>query len=270
MLHIRGASRVVVLDLSATNLRHLNRGFPGDRRSTCSSKSMPDLEKFAENVSIIDGPPVRVIGIPLSTRMIVVKLAAGLLWVNSPVSVPLEVLDRIAASGPVRYLVAPTKLHVWRLEEWHALFPGAEFWRTPQIPNKFKCLPFAGILGDAPPHGWTDDLDQLIFKGNFFIDEVFFFHKKSRTVILADFIQNHPIAKGKPLSNALFKLAGVAYPHGGVALDIRLSFANRNLARQSLEKLLSWDFDKLIIAHGICLEKDAKPFVERAFRWLMR
>jgi hypothetical protein len=110
MLHIRGASRVVVLDLSATNLRHLNRGFPGDRRSTCSSKSMPDLEKFAENVSIIDGPPVRVIGIPLSTRMIVVKLAAGLLWVNSPVSVPLEVLDRIAASGPVRYLVAPTKL----------------------------------------------------------------------------------------------------------------------------------------------------------------
>ena len=111
MLHIRGASRVVVLDLSATNLRHLNRGFPGDRRSTCSSKSMRDLEKFAENVSIIDGPPVRVIGIPLSTRMIVVKLATGLLWVNSPVSVPLEVLDRIAASGPVRYLVAPTKLH---------------------------------------------------------------------------------------------------------------------------------------------------------------
>ena len=39
------------------------------------------------------------------------------------------------------------------------------------------------------------------------------------------------------------------------------------LARESLEKLLSWDFDKLIIAHGICIEKDAKPFVERAFRW---
>jgi hypothetical protein len=39
------------------------------------------------------------------------------------------------------------------------------------------------------------------------------------------------------------------------------------LARESLEKLLSWDFDKLIIAHGICIEKDAKPFVERAFQW---
>ncbi len=75
---------------------------------------------------------------------------------------------------------------------------------------------------------------------------------------------------GTPLRNALFKLAGVAYPHGGVALDIRLSFTNRNLARRSLEKLLAWDFDKLIVAHGVCIAKEAKPFVERAFRWLRR
>jgi 3-deoxy-D-arabino-heptulosonate 7-phosphate (DAHP) synthase len=53
-------------------------------------------------------------------------------------------------------------------------------------------------------------------------------------------------------------------------LDIKLSFIRRNLARQSLRKLLSWDFDKLIIAHGPCIEKDARAFVERAFRWLAR
>ena len=87
---------------------------------------------------------------------------------------------------------------------------------------------------------------------------------------MADFIQNHPRGRGRPLRNALFKLAGVAYPHGGVALDIRLSFTNRGLARRSLKKLLSWDFDKLIIAHGVCIEKDAKPFVEGAFGWLAR
>jgi Domain of unknown function (DUF4336) len=231
---------------------------------------MPDLQKFAENISIVDGPPVHAIGVPLPTRMIVVKLADGSLWVNSPVSVPPEVLDRIAALGPLRYLVAPTKLHVWRLEEWHALFPNAELWMPPQIPNEFKRLPCAGILADSPPHGWADDLDQLVFKGNFFVQEVFFFHKRSRTVILADFIQNHPIATDKPILNALWKLADVAYPHGGVPCDIRLSFTNRNLARRSLERLLSWDFDKLIIAHGVCVEKDAKPFVEGAFQWLVR
>jgi hypothetical protein len=60
----------------------------------------------------------------------------------------------------------------------------------------------------------------------------------------------------------------VAHPHGGVPLDIRLSFINRHAARNSLAKLLSWDFDKLIVAHGLCVETDAKRFVERAFQWL--
>jgi hypothetical protein len=90
------------------------------------------------------------------------------------VSVPPNLLERIMALGPVRYLVAPIKLHVWRLEEWHALFPDAELWAPPQVPNQFKNLPFAGTLGDAPPDVWADDLDQLVFRGNWFAEEIFF------------------------------------------------------------------------------------------------
>jgi hypothetical protein len=56
----------------------------------------------------------------------------------------------------------------------------------------------------------------------------FFFHKRSRTLILADFIQNHQTAKGKLFQNALAKLDGVAYPKCDVPRDIRLTFTNRN------------------------------------------
>ena len=129
-------------------------------------------------------------------------------------------------------------------------------------------LKFTGILTNATPQVWAEDLDQIPFRGNPLIEEVIFLHRKSRTVILDDLIQNHPALNGHPLRNVLFRLAGVAYPNGGVPLDIRLSFIRRDLARQSLEKLLSWDFDKLIIAHGVCIETDAKAFVERAFQWL--
>ena len=118
---------------------------------------MHELQAFAENVLIVAGPPVRVVGITLTTRMIIVKLADGSLWVNSPVSVPFDVLDPIKALGPVRYLVAPTRMHVWRLKEWHALFPDAALWAPSEIPNKFKRLPFAGILGEVPPDDWADD-----------------------------------------------------------------------------------------------------------------
>lgn len=231
---------------------------------------MTDLPAFAENVWIVDGPNVRDMGVIFTTRMTVVKLSDGYLWVNSPVSVPSETLKRITELGPVRFLVAATPRHVWRLAAWHTLFPEAHLWVPRPTPFTLKKgpLPYTEVLGDEPSQGWANDFDQLAFKGNPLIEEVIFFHKQSRTVVLDDLIQVHPIVPGAPLRNALVKLGGVASPHGGVSLDIRLSFTNRDLARRSLGRLLSWDFDKLIIAHGPCIEKDAKAFVKRAFRWL--
>jgi len=234
------------------------------------SESMANLQAFGRYLWIVDGLPVRDFGVMFTTRMTIARLSDGSLWVHSPVSVPFAALSRITDLGPVRYLVAGTPRHVWRLAEWHALFPDAQLWapRISPLTLKKGHLPFTGTLGNGAPQGWATDFDQLAFRGNPLIEEVLFFHRESRTVILDDLIQVHPTVNGKPFRNALLKLAGVACPHGGVGLDIRLSFANRNLARRSLEKLLSWDFDRLIIAHGACLEKGAKPFVERAFRWL--
>ena len=232
---------------------------------------MAEWEEFADDLWVIEGPNVRDAGVLFTTRMVVVKLFDGSLWINSPVPVTFDTLKKITALGPVRYLLAATPRHVWRLAAWHTLFPEAQLWAARGTPFTLKKghLPLTGILGDEPPQAWKNHFDQLAFKGNPLIEEVFFFHKQSRTLILDDLIQIHPIVKGKPFSNALWKVEGVVSPHGGVALDFRLSFTNRTLARRSLEKLLSWDFDKLIIAHGDCIEKDAKAFVERAFQWLM-
>lgn len=149
---------------------------------------------------------------------------------------------------------------------WHTLFPDAQLWAL--LTLKKGSLPLTGTLKDTEPRDWSPDLDQLAFQGNPLGEEVLFFHQASRTVIPGDFIQAHPKVQGKPLRNALFQLEGVARLMGGVGLDIRLSFTNRKLARRSLDTLLSWDFGKLIIAHGACIEKDAKPFVEQAFHWL--
>lgn len=231
---------------------------------------MPGMQAFAPNIWIIDGPIVRDFGVLFTTRMTVVRLADGSIWIESPVPVPFETLKRITEWGPVRYLVAATPRHVWRLAAWHTLFPDAQLWVPRSTPFTLKKgpLPLTGMLKDAPPGAWSRDFDQLAFQGNPLIEEVLFFHKASRTVILGDLIQEHPSMKGKPLRNALFRLGGVASPPGGVGLDFRLSFTNRKLARRSLDKLLSWDFDKLIIAHGACIERDARSAVERAFHWL--
>lgn len=232
---------------------------------------MTEPRSFGKNIWTLDGPNVRDMGIWFTTRMTVIKLSDGSLWVESPVPVPSRALDRIQKFGLPRYLVAATPRHVWRLKEWHKLFPQAQLWAPKASPFTLKKenLPFTGILGEVSAP-WSDDLDQLAFKGNPLIEEILFYHRKSRTVILGDLIQIHSLAKGKFFHNTLLKFLGVASPLGGVGLDVRLTFIHRKLARQSLEKLISWDFDKLIIAHGACIEKDAKSFVKRAFRWLVR
>jgi hypothetical protein len=232
---------------------------------------MTGLQEFGQDLWIVDGPNVRDMGFMFTTRMTFAKLSDGTIWVNSPVQVSPNVLKRITGLGPVKYLLAATPRHVWRLALWHSLFPEAELWTARTTPFTLKKAPLslAGILGDGPPQAWKNDFDQLAFKGNPLIEEILFFHRRSHTVILDDLIQIHSRVRGKPFRNALFKLEGVESPNGGVGLDIRLSFIHRNLARKSLKKLLSWDFDKLIIAHGPCIEKDARTFVERAFQWLI-
>jgi hypothetical protein len=106
--------------------------------------------------------------------MIVVKLRDESLWINSPVEASPALLDEVKALGPVRYLVAPTPLHVWRLAPWGALFPDAELWGP-------------GRLHDDAPSAWAADIDQVVFRGNVFLNETEFFHKPSRTLMVTDY-----------------------------------------------------------------------------------
>lgn len=233
---------------------------------------MQELAPFGSNIWVADGPNVRDAGLLFTTRMTVVRLHDGSVWVESPVNLHPETLEKIKRIGPVRHIVASTQRHVWRLNEWHELFPEAELWAPTRAAFTVGELnfPVNDVFTDTPPDAWVPDLEQLAFKGSSVLREVMFFHRQSRTVVVGDIIQVNPIIKGKPIRNLVFRALGAAYPKGGVALDIRVSFRDRSLARQSVERLLSWDFDRLIIAHGACIERDAKAYVRDTFRWLLR
>jgi hypothetical protein len=205
------------------------------------------LQSCGDGIWIAHGPIVRAYGIPFDTRMTVVRLSDGSVWINSPVQWPPEEMRALNEIGPMRHFVSPTPLHDWRLEAWSKVFPEARCWK-------------AADLRDEPPPEWVTDFDQMMFRGSRVLNEVYFLHRKTRTLIFGDFIQNH-----QP-GNVVLKLLGAS---GGVPMDIRLSFAgNAAQARASLERLLSWDFDRVILAHGECVMHDAKSFVRRAFRWL--
>ncbi len=213
-------------DANKPKIPELNSEFIPDTQNNMKPLPMPELRAFAKNVWIADGPDVRDMGVMFTTRMTIVKLADGSCWVESPVPVSFDTLKDITELGPVKYLVAATPRHVWRLDGWHTLFPEAQLWtaRTTLYTLKKGNLPITGILGDTPDQGWADDFDQLAFKGSSSIEEVLFFHRQSHTVILDDLIQTHMITKGKPFLNALLKLSDAIDPHGGVGIDMRTHF----------------------------------------------
>jgi hypothetical protein len=53
-----------------------------------------------------------------------------------------------------------------------------------------------------------------------------------------------------------------------VPRKFRLAFTNRRAARASLEHVLSWPAEKVLMAHGTPVSEDRQAFIGRTFRWL--
>ena len=228
--------------------------------------SNAELLPFGKNIWVIEGPMVKDMGLLFSTRMIVVRMSDGSLWVCDPVRISDNTHRLINELGEIKYLLVTTQRHVWRLSSWHEKYPNAQLWSCANVPKKLKHLPYTGTMSDS--QNWGCDFEQITIKGNKLLSEIAFCHKESKTLIMGDIVQNNEQKDGRPFTNFIFRISGAAYPSGGVGFDLKLTFTNRKAARETVCKILSWDFDKLIIAHGPCVTSNAKEYVKRAFSWL--
>lgn len=229
---------------------------------------------FAEGVWIVDGPEIgmRYLGMtfPFPTRMTIVRLPSGDLWVHSPIAWTEQMGDAIARLGPVRFLVAPNTLHYWYLPDWQARFPAARSYGPPGLDRKARrVVSIDEELGIEPPAVWRDVIGQCIVPSHLFT-EVDFFHRPSRTLIITDLIENfEPARVRQPLLRWVTKVFGVADPDGKAPFDMQWSFIGlRPGVRAAVERMISWAPDRIVIAHGRCYETDAVKELRRAFRWV--
>ncbi len=181
--------------------------------------------------------------------------------------------SRIEALGSVRHLVSPNKIHYAHVVAWKRAYPEATAWASPGVRERAVSqraeVAFDACLGDAPDPAWRGDLDQIAFRGSRFMDEVVFFHRRTRTVILADLIENFEPRKIGATFRLLTRLAGSLDPDGKAPLDLRLTFLGRKReARACLERMLAWEPEKAIMAHGRIYDQDGAAELRRAFRWL--
>jgi hypothetical protein len=235
------------------------------------------LKPVGEDLWVADGPIVRMAylgtSIPFPTRMVVVRLANGGLFLWSPTEPDEGLRSEIDALGPVRHLVSPNKIHYAHVGAWKRAYPGATAWASPGARERAASqgaeVSFDADLGDEPVGAWSEDLDQLVFRGSRFMEEIVFFHRGTSTLILADLIENFEPGKIGGAWRWLVRLAGAADPDGKAPMDLRLTFfGGKEAARASFERMVAWNPERVIMAHGRPYGRNGTAELRRAFRWL--
>lgn len=220
-----------------------------------------------------DGPNVDFYSFAYPTRMVAVRLAAGELWVWSPIALTDGVRAEVDALGPVAHLVSPNKLHHLFLADWQAAYPSARLWAPASTQKKKPGLTFQPPLTGAAPEAWADEIAQFHFTGSSFMDEVVFVHLPSRTAIFADLTENFSDGFLKAhwtwWQRPIARLWKIVEPYGFAPLEWRWSWREKVEDRRRLGRLLALKPERVVMAHGTWQASGGTAYVERAFRWLL-
>lgn len=209
--------------------------------------------------------PFGVPGMQLGVRMTAVRLADGGVWLHSPVELDAALRKEVEALGPVRAIVAPNKVHHLYVEGAQRAFPQARSFAAAGLPEKRDDLAFDEVLTETAPALWAEQIDQLAYEGAPHMGEVVFFHRASRSLIATDVVfrmcQGGLLLRGYlALTRSFGRLSQTGI--------IRLVTRDRAAARASRDRILSWDFDRVIMSHGEVLETGGHAAFREALAWL--
>ena len=192
-------------------------------------------KEVARDIWIVDGPEIRfgAPGFKLAhpTRMTIVQLPGGDLWIHSPTAPSELLVRRLEQLGPVSCLIAPNNFHYSWVLEWKMRFPLAGVWGPPGLPARARrTLSQLRPLGDAPDPAWASTLDQFLVRGNVLNEAVEVGLLLSAVVLLMLALKIPAIAgaliSGGPQLNAgsaVMGAAGVAAGVAGVGLAARMA-----------------------------------------------
>jgi hypothetical protein len=208
--------------------------------------------------------PLKFGPISITTRMTVVRLRDGSLWVHSPISPTPDLIDGLKSLGIVRYVVGPNKSHHLFFLEFLEAHPEAQGFIPTGLELKRPDLSrFPHIPCDAP---WTSELQGFFIDGLPILNETVWFHIDSGTLILTDLLFCFA-ESNRGISALVSKLLGV-YGKLGMSRTMKLAVKDKRALASSVLPLLSLPVQKVIVAHDQIVEEQAQQKLKEAFAWL--
>ncbi|MBI5261675.1 MAG: DUF4336 domain-containing protein [Bradyrhizobium sp.] len=233
----------------------------------------------AQDIGIVDGPfeYLTIAGVrlplPFTTRMTVVRLSNGDLFLHSPIAFDAALAERLQAIGTVRHLVSPNQFHYAHIGEWSQAFPDAVAWASPHARERARSrgidVRFDRDLGAEPPEEWRGEIDQTTVPGGIF-GEIVFFHEDSKTLILADTIINLELDKMRQPWRFAARLTGMYHPRGQIFFGMRLPLLlQKRKTRAAVQKILAWQPERIILSHGRWIEANGSATLRRLLGWAL-
>ena len=165
--------------------------------------------------------------------------------------------------------MSPNQFHYAHIGEWAKAFPNAVSWASPRVRQRARArhvnVDFTRDLEASPPEEWGREIDQTLFPGGYF-KEFIFFHKTSKTLILADTIINIELDKVTEPWRTATKFTGMYHPYGQIFFGMRLPlFLQRRKAEAAIRKIHTWQPQRILLSHGRCFDADADKVTRRIF-----
>ena len=223
------------------------------------------MQQLAEDLWVCDAP-LRFMGLELGARMTAVRLPSGALWLHSPIAAEPHLVREVEALGPVTCLVAPNCFHHLYVAEWQRAFPEAATFIAPGLEARRPHFKGSAVLSEDPGPAWEGAIEQICLQGLPASNEVVFFHCPSATLIVTDLALNVG-PQSAPLTRVVFRLLG-AYGRLAPTLLERLLVRDRGAFRHSLEQILQWPFERVVVAHGGVVEQGRDALV-RGYAWVL-
>jgi glyoxylase-like metal-dependent hydrolase (beta-lactamase superfamily II) len=196
----------------------------------------------------------------VTSRMTVIRLKDGRVLIHSPTPIEPDLRSEVENLGQPAALIAPNLFHHQFISEWTAAFPEAKAFCAPGLAAKRSDFKFDGVLEDVSPLEWRGQVDQLLIKGIPDYSEVVFFHRTSRTLIVSDLVFNYSPAQAASDPGGADGLG----PHS----RIRSAISDSAALRESIESVLRWPLDRVIVSHGEIVESDGHARFREGFAFL--
>ena len=206
--------------------------------------------------------PLPMLGADVGRTVTVIRLGSGDLVIHSTGPFTPADVAAISELGRPAYLVDSMLRHDTFVREGRSAFPGLPFY-APEGFSQIVGFPTESLA--TPPAEWAPDLETLQLAGEPKAREYVFLHRPSKTLIVADLIFNVP--DDAPLGTRLLAYVAIGKEHHpGMPRTHALLVKDKEAFHQSLEQVLSWDFDRIIVGHGETVESDGQRLLAEAAR----